>query len=60
MGEYVLIIMLLGADQRPAIDHIYFADSFACERARQGISHQPRMPAMIVVAECFETKRGKP
>ena len=58
MGEYVLIIMLIVADQRPALDHVYFADSFACERARMGIAS--RIGTVEITAKCFETKRDKP
>jgi hypothetical protein len=55
MGEFVLILLIYAADGRAAVvDHIYFANMFACERAKIAIR------ARFDFAECLETNREKP
>jgi len=60
VGEFVLIVMLIGAEQRPAIDHIYFYDFFACENARKNIEARSTVANVKIDAKCYETRRGKP
>jgi hypothetical protein len=55
MGEYVLILLIFAADGRAAIaEHIYFSNSFACERVRMSIGER------FNFAQCFETNRERP
>lgn len=57
MGEYVLIVMMVVNGQFPALDHVYFSDLFACEKAKRHVQYHP---TSTVSAECFETKRDRP